>query len=70
MNTQKDLLVSAEHRLIISQQLRSPTKRLFQQALVERPANRDQQMLDVGEMDRMLDDMADENRPKRVGFAA
>lgn len=76
MNTQKDLLVSAEHRLVILQQLRStgPSKRLFQQVLAERPATRDQQMLDVGELavdglDRMLDNMAENTRPRRVGFA-
>jgi len=76
MNTQRDLLVSAEHRFIILQALRpaTPAKTLFQQA-VERPTSRDQKMLDAGEldlggMDRMLDNMANGNaKPRKVGFA-
>ena len=76
MNTKRDLLISAEHRLIISQSIRpdAPAKGLFQQA-IERPTSRDQRMLDVGEldlggMDRMLDSMANgDGRPRRVGFA-
>jgi len=77
MNTQRDLLVSAEHRFIILQSTRPPTpaKALFQQAVAERPTSRDQRMLDAGDldiggMDRMLDSMAnDDARPRRVGFA-
>lgn len=76
MNTQRDLLVSAEHRLLVSQTLRpaTPSRQLFQQA-AERPAARDQRMLDAGEldlggMDRMLDTMGQgDARPRRVGFA-
>ncbi|RMY75451.1 hypothetical protein D0863_02588 [Hortaea werneckii] len=77
MNTQRDLLVSAEHRFIVLQTLRpsTPSRMLFQQ-VAERPASRDQRMLDAGEldlggMDRMLDNMANgDARPRRVGFAA
>lgn len=77
MNTQRDLLVSAEYRFIILQALRpsTPAKSLFQQALTERPASRDQRMLDAGDldiggMDRMLDSMADgDTRLRKVGFA-
>ena len=77
MNTQRDLLVSAEHRLIILQALRPPTaaRILFPQAPVERPVSQDQTMLDagaldVGGMDRLLDGMANgDARPRRVGFA-
>lgn len=76
MNTQRDILVSAEHRLIILQNLRPPTpsRALFQKA-TEQPTARDQRMLDAGEldvggMDRMLDSLANgDNRPRRVGFA-
>ncbi|WPG97394.1 Hypothetical protein R9X50_00016900 [Acrodontium crateriforme] len=76
MNTQRDILVSAEHRLIILQNLRPPTpsRALFQKA-VEQPTARDQRMLDAGEldvggMDRMLDNLANNtNHPRRVGFA-
>lgn len=76
MNTQRDLLISAEHRLIILQTSRpaTPARSLFQ--AVERPTARDQRMLDAGEldlgsMDRMLDSMANSDaRPRRVGFAS
>ena len=77
MNTQRDLLVAAEHRLIILQTLRptGPARQLFQDALAVRPAPsaRDQRMLDAGELDvggldRMLDSM--DARPRKVGFAA
>lgn len=71
MNTQRDLLVSAEHRAIILQSTRPPTpsRQLFHAA--ERPVSRDQQMLDSGELDldgidNMLDSMAAPAR--RVGF--
>jgi hypothetical protein len=78
MNTQRDLLVSGEHRLIISQTLRPPTpaRQLFQQAMPERPIPRDQRMLDAGQLDiggldRMLDGMENsDGRSRRVGFAA
>lgn len=81
MNTQRDFLVAAEHRFIVLQTLRplTPTRGLFQQAAVgeqQRPAERDQRMLDAGQldlcgMDRMLDGMAHgEARTRRVGFAA
>lgn len=76
MNTQKDLLVSAEHRFVILQSLQAlvPPKRLFQQELAERPASHDHRMLDAGEldlngMDRVLDSMAGNGRVRRVGFA-
>ena len=75
MNTPRDILVSAEHRIVILQNLkpRAPTKDLFGQA-TERPTARDQQMLDAGDldlggMDRMLDGMAGDGRARRVGFA-
>ncbi|GIZ38610.1 hypothetical protein CKM354_000202200 [Cercospora kikuchii] len=81
MNTQRDLLISAEYRAIILQALRTttPSRQLFQQQLAERqPVDRDQRMLDAGVldidgMDRMLDNMAgDAPAPtgRRVGFAA
>jgi hypothetical protein len=80
MNTQRDLLVSAEHRAIILQTLRpasSGGRLLFQQA-AEAPvtAANDQQMLDTGAMDldtmdRMLDDMAaGAPTTRKVGFAS
>lgn len=77
INTLRDLLVAAEHRCIILQDLRPlpPTQNLFQQAATERPESRDQRMLNSREldligMDRMLDSMAaGDNRPRRVGFA-
>ena len=77
MNTQRDLLVSAEHRLVITQTLRpsAPTRQLFEQA-AERPVSRDrdQRMLDAGDLDlgglnRMLDTRTENARPRRVGFA-
>ncbi|KXT15519.1 hypothetical protein AC579_3382 [Pseudocercospora musae] len=71
MNTQRDLLVSAEHRAIILQSTRPPTpsRQLFHAA--ERPVSRDQQMLEYGELDldgidNMLDSMAAPAR--RVDF--
>jgi hypothetical protein len=78
MNTQRDLLVAGEHRLIVAQTLRpiTPARQLFQQFIPERPASRDQRMLDAGELrigglDRMLDSMENgDARPRRVGFAA
>jgi len=77
MNTQRDMLISAEHRLIVLQSLRPPTPSaaLFAQAAAERPNAQDQRMLDVGDldiagMDRMLNSMANDNaKPRRVGFA-
>ncbi|KAM3422226.1 hypothetical protein BST61_g2591 [Cercospora zeina] len=81
MNTQRDLLISAEYRAVILQALRTKTparRPLFQQQLAERaPVDRDQRMLDAGMldidgMDRMLDNMADAPAAvgRRVGFAA
>lgn len=81
MNTPRDLLVSTERHAIILQSLPSkPAKSLFQQRLAEPPAvDRDQQMLDAGDldlngMDRLLDSMAGGNPScpaphRRVGFA-
>ena len=75
MNTQRDLLVSAENRFVILHSLRPPTpgKELFQQ-VAARPHSRDQTMLDAGELDlggldRMLDNMAGDGRTRKVGFA-
>lgn len=77
MNTQRDLIVSAEHRAIILQSSRpaGAPHQLFQQQLTERPALQDQQMLDAGAldidgMDRMLDSMAGNAPTRRVLFAA
>lgn len=78
MNLPRDLLVSAEHRFMIVQNLRNGVQgasTLFQQQVVERPAPRDQRMLDAGEldigaMDRMLDNIASGTETRRVGFAA
>lgn len=81
MNTPRDFLVSGEHRFIIHQATRPPvpSKGLFEKAAVvtSAPTDRDQRMLDAGEldvggMDRMLDSMANGGaaRPRRVGFAA
>ncbi|KAH9819835.1 hypothetical protein Tdes44962_MAKER00824 [Teratosphaeria destructans] len=79
MNTQRDLLVSAERRFVILQSIRppAPSRSLFQQAAAapQQPALRDQIMLDsgeagLGEINRMLDRMDPEvARPRRVGFA-
>ncbi|KAI5361417.1 Putative WD40/YVTN repeat-like-containing domain superfamily [Septoria linicola] len=84
MNTQRDLVVSAERRVIILQNLRPavPSRQLFQKQLAERPTavDHDQHMLDAGNldidgMDRLLDNMAgvQNNRAapaRRVGFVA
>lgn len=83
MNTPRDFLVSAEHRFIIHQATRPPvpSKGLFEKAAATAtsaaPSDRDQRMLnagelDVGGMDRMLDSMANGGaaRTRRVGFAA
>lgn len=82
MNTPRDFLISAEHRFIIHQSTRPPaaSKGLFEKALATAaaaPTDRDQRMLDAGEldvggMDRMLDSMANAGaaRTRRVGFAA
>ncbi|KAK5716430.1 hypothetical protein LTR15_009321 [Elasticomyces elasticus] len=77
MNTQRDLMVSGEHRLIILQSLRIPTpaRQLFQDAGKSGVVEKDQRMLDVGRLDlggidRVMDGMASgEVRPRRVGFA-
>ncbi|KAK4890737.1 hypothetical protein LTR27_010556 [Elasticomyces elasticus] len=78
MNTQRDLLVSGEHRFVVLQSLRAtvPARGLFQQEVVRGgDVERDQRMLDVGRLDlggidRVLDGMANgEARPRRVGFA-
>lgn len=77
MNTQRDLVVSAEHRLIVTHTMRPPvpTRQLFQQAN-DRPVSRDrdQRMLDAGDLDlgglnRMLDGRTEDTRPRKVGFA-
>ena len=77
MNTQRDLLISAEYQAIVQQTIQPPTpaRQLFQAA--ERPANQDQQMLDAGNldldgMDRMLDNITSGIQPvaRKVGFAA
>lgn len=81
MNTARDFLVSTEHRFIIHQTTRPPvpSKGLFDKftATTSAPSDRDQRMLDAGEldiggMDRLLDSMANggANRPRKVGFAA
>lgn len=82
MNTQRDLLVSAEHRAVILQTQRPdrPARNLFAQQLVERPveAARDQHMLDAGALDvegldRMLENMASGTTnavSRKVGFAS
>lgn len=83
MNTPRDFLVSAEHRFVIHQATRPPvpSKGLFEKvaatAASAAPSDRDQRMLDAGEldvggMDRMLDSMANGGaaRTRRVGFAA
>ncbi|KAK5701434.1 hypothetical protein LTR17_022593 [Elasticomyces elasticus] len=76
MNTQRDLLVSGEHRFVILQSLRSttPARGLFQEA-GKSAVEKDQRMLDFGQLDlggieRVMDGMANgEARPRRVGFA-
>ncbi|KAK3620436.1 hypothetical protein LTR56_023408 [Elasticomyces elasticus] len=75
MNTQRDLLVSGEHRFIILQGLRgtAPARGLFQE--VVRDGEKDQRMLDFGQLDlggieRVMDGMVNgEGRTRRVGFA-
>ena len=77
VNAQRDLVISAEHRLIVTHTARPPvpTRQLFQQAN-ERPVSqdRDQRMLDAGDLDlgglnRVLDSRTEDTRPRRVGFA-
>lgn len=74
MNTQRDLLISAEYHLLMLQSVRL-ARALFQQA-AQRPSSRDQKMLDAGDLDvggldRMMDSMANAGaRLPRVGFAA
>lgn len=77
LNTQRDLIVSGEHRMIITETIRpsAPTRQLFQEA-AERPVSRDndQRMLDAGDLDlgglnRMLDSRVEDARPRKVGFA-
>lgn len=77
MNIQGDLIISAEHRLIVTDTIRpsAPTRQLFEPA-AERPVSRDpdQRMLDAGDLDlgglnRMLDSRMDDPRPRKVGFA-
>lgn len=81
MNTPRDFLVSTEHRLIIQQATRPPvpSKGLFEKATATTASStdRDQRMLDAGEldiggMDRLLDSMANGGaaRTRKVGFAA
>ncbi|CZT23294.1 uncharacterized protein RCC_09005 [Ramularia collo-cygni] len=82
MNTQRDLLVSAEHRAVVLQTQRpdKPARNLFQRQIDERPAEamRDQHMLDAGGLDvegldRMLEDMAagtTNTVTRKVGFAS
>ena len=76
MSLQRDLVISAEHRLVILQSLRPQTlSRVLFEKTAERPTSRDQKMLDAGQldiggMDRMLDSMTTgDNRVRRVGFA-
>ncbi|KAK5690473.1 hypothetical protein LTR97_012341 [Elasticomyces elasticus] len=77
MNTQRDLLISTEHRFIVLQSLRAttPARGLFQAAGKSGEVDRDQRMLDFGQLDlggidRVLDGMANgEGRTRRVGFA-
>lgn len=81
MNTQRDLLISGEHRAVVLQTQRpdKPARNLFQQQIAERPveAARDQHMLDIGTLDvdgldRMLDTMAAGTSnavARKVGFA-
>ncbi|GAB7361314.1 hypothetical protein MBLNU230_g1371t1 [Neophaeotheca triangularis] len=81
MNTQRDLLISGEHRFVVLQNLEqaSQGQGLFARATEEAPSMRDQKMLeagtlDLGGMDRMLSGMANGtgggNASRRVGFAA
>lgn len=76
MNAQNDILVSAEHRYVIFQQIQPQIQSRVQlQPAVERPMPRDQLMLDAGEadlggMNRILDGMAGDGRVRRVGFAS
>lgn len=81
MNTQRDLLASAEHRFVILASTRSqaPPKSLFEQINGDRPTSRDQKMLDAGNLDlggvdRVLNGMASAGdgvaRGRRVGFAS
>lgn len=73
MNVQRDLLISTEYRALIVQHLKptTPSRDLFQRAMVERPVSRDQRLLGTEDLgldgiDRMLDSIAE--RPRRVGF--
>lgn len=77
MNTQRDLLVTGEHRAVILQNLRpaTPSRGLFQQQLAERPASRDTAMVDTGfgsdldGINAVLDSMNSANASRKVGFA-
>lgn len=77
MNTQRDLVISAEYRMVITQANRAaaPSRQLFEQA-ADRPASRDrdQRMLDAGDLDlgglnRMLDSRVEGAGTRKVGFA-
>lgn len=75
LNTQRDFLVSAEHRFIIVQnRSRTPASDLFHQGH-DGPAKREQRMLEAGDLDlggmnKIIDGMADgQTRSRRVGFA-
>nr|POE48747.1 nucleoporin nup37 [Quercus suber] len=77
LNSQRDFVISTEHRIIISQSLLPSTsaRTLFQQP-EGMPVSRDNDLkmlehgdLDIGGMDRLLDSMANaEARPRKVGF--
>ncbi|OQO08042.1 hypothetical protein B0A48_06835 [Cryoendolithus antarcticus] len=85
MNTTRDLLLSAEHRFIIQQSTATPAgKQGVGRQLFASQANaaaapvtkeRDRKLLGTGDLDlngvdRMLDSMARDDRPRKVGFAA
>ncbi|OQO01673.1 hypothetical protein B0A48_12710 [Cryoendolithus antarcticus] len=85
MNTTRDLLLSAEHRFIIQQSTAPPAgKQGVARQLFTAQANtsaapvskeRDRKLLGTGDLDlngvdRMLDSMARDERPRKVGFAA
>lgn len=76
MNTQRDLLITGEHRAIILQNIRpsTPSRGLFAAQLAERPASsRDTQMFDAAQdqgldvINAVLDSMS--AAPRKVGFA-
>lgn len=71
LNTQRDFLVSSEHRFVIMQN-RAGSVNAFSQALAAVTESKDQRMLDAGDldlggMDRILSEM--DGRSRKVGFA-